>query len=44
MTNLLALAISGVAVVLLFMDIKNPNDSVVAKFRKKFFTKGETSE
>ncbi len=44
MTNLLALAIAGVSAVLLFMDINNPNDSVVAKFRKKFLTKGETSE
>ena len=43
MTNLLALGIAGVAVVLLIMDIKNPNDSVVAKFRNKFFTKGEAS-
>lgn len=43
MTNLLALGIAGVAVVLLFMDIKNPNDSVVAKFRKKFFTNGGAS-
>lgn len=43
MTNLLALGIAGVALVLLFTDIKNPNDSAVAKFRKKFFTKGEAS-
>ena len=43
MTNVLALAIAGVAVVLLIMDINNPNDSVVAKFRNKFFTKGKAS-
>ena len=43
MTNFLALGIAGVALVLLFMDIKDPDDSVVAKFRQKFFTKGETS-
>lgn len=42
MTNLLALGIAGVSLVLLFMDIKNPNDSVVAKFRKKFL--GGSSE
>lgn len=43
MANLLALGIAGVSLILLFMDIKDPNDSVVAKFRSKFFTKGETS-
>jgi len=39
MTNLLALGIAGISLILLFQDIKNPDDSIAAKFREKFFTK-----